>query len=60
MTLTTSYRDDDGTENDLQGESVEALAQQLPEDYSGPRLTVRGETDSIRGWIGGRYDWSAQ
>jgi hypothetical protein len=60
MTLTTNYRDDEGNETDLSADSVEALAAQLPEDYSGPRLTVRDEADSIRGWIGGRADWTAQ
>ena len=58
--MTTNYRDDEGIEHDLSADSVEALAQQLPEDYAGPRLTVRDETDSIRGWIGGQNDWAAQ
>jgi hypothetical protein len=60
MTLTASYRDAEGNDTDLTAESVEALAAQLPEDYSGPRLTVRDEADSIRGWVGGRTDWTAQ
>ena len=60
MNMTTSYRDDEGNETDLSADSVEALAQQLPEDYAGPRLGVFDETDSVRGWIGGRADWAAQ
>ena len=56
----TSYRDTDGTEYDLTGDSVEALAAQLPEDYTGARLTVRDERDQVRGWIRSRTDWRAQ
>lgn len=60
MELTTTYQDEAGNETYLSGESVEEVAAQLPEDYDGPRLTVRDEADFIRGWIAGRGDWKAQ
>jgi hypothetical protein len=58
--MMTHYIDENGTRVDLEGGSVEAIAQQLPEDYSGPRLTVHDEPGFVRGWIGGRNDWRAQ
>jgi len=60
MRLNTSYRDAAGNEIDLSGDSVEEIAQQLPEDYSGPRLTVHDEPGFVRGWIGSQNDWTAQ
>lgn len=60
MILSTSYRDDNGTEYDLKGESVEELAGQLPEDYEGPTIQVHDEPGFVRGWIRSRKDWRAQ
>jgi hypothetical protein len=59
MILSTNYRDSEGNESTLEGESVEALAQQLPEDFRG-NLTVRDEPGFVRGWIHSREDWRAQ
>ena len=59
MQLTTSYCDSEGNEYALEGESVESLAQQLPDDYRG-NLTVRDEPGFVRGWIHSRTDWRAQ
>lgn len=55
--MLASYRDERGEEYLLEGESVAELATQLPEDYDGPRLTVRDEAGFVRGWIGSRSDW---
>jgi len=56
--LNALYRDADGQEWIQFGESVEHLAQQLPEDFSG-NLTVRDEAGFVRGWIHSRLDWRA-
>lgn len=54
------YTDPEGNTHDLSGDDIADLADQLPDDYSGPRLTVRDAAGSVRGWIGSRTDWTAQ
>jgi hypothetical protein len=60
MKLNTLYFDSIGNEEVLEGDSVESIALQLPEAYSGGRLTVRDENGFVRGWVGSRTDWRAK
>jgi hypothetical protein len=58
--LHADYTDADGNAQTLGGDNVDELAAQLPEDYDGGSITVRDTTGSVRGWIRGRNDWTAQ
>jgi len=49
----------DGDEYVLTGDSVEAIAAQLPEDFRGD-LEVYDEPGFVRGWIHARDDWRAK
>jgi hypothetical protein len=57
--LSTSYADENGNQVDLTGESVEEIAAQLPEDFTGD-LVVRDEPGFVRGWVHSRTEWRAQ
>ncbi len=59
MELSANYTDHEGNDQTLTGESVEAIAQQLPEDFSG-NITVRDEPGFVRGWVHSRTEWRAQ
>jgi len=56
--LNTLYKDAEGQEWVATGASVAALAEELPEDFTG-HLTVRDEAGFVRGWIRSRLDWRA-
>lgn len=51
-TYFANYRDADGNLIELEGETVEEIQRQLPDDYDGPRLRVIDEAGFNRGWVG--------
>jgi hypothetical protein len=60
--FTATYADDEGNPVTIEGESHEAMASDLPADFSG-NVTVYDEHGFKRGHIGrllaGSVDWSA-
>lgn len=59
-TMYANYRDELNNLIEIEADSVEALAEQLPEDYAGPSLRVTDEPGFTRGWIRSRTDWQAE
>jgi hypothetical protein len=56
--LRTSYVDSFGNVEELEGESVKEIAEQLPEDYTGDLIVV-DEAGFTRGYVHARNDWRA-
>jgi hypothetical protein len=53
---TISYRDSEGNEHTVEGDSLKELASALVKaGYAGPILTVRDDHGFLRGWVGVRY-----
>ena len=46
-----------GDTETLTGDTVQAIAEQIPEDYAGPSVEVRDEAGFLRGWVSSATDW---
>lgn len=60
MKLHANYTDADGNEHVIQGASVEEIAKQLPQGYTGPTIEVRDEPGFTRGWVQAPCAWTAK
>jgi hypothetical protein len=60
MKLHANYTDAEANEHVLTGDSVEEIAAQLPEGYTGPTIEVRDEPGFTRGWVQSRGAWTAK
>jgi hypothetical protein len=56
--LRTSYVDSFGNVEELEGENIKEIAEQLPEDYTGDLIVV-DEAGFTRGYVHSRNDWRA-
>lgn len=58
-TLFACFHDSLGVYDELEGESLEEMARDVPEDHDGSAIEVRDEAGSLRGWLYGRDNWRA-
>jgi len=59
MTLFTYYITADGERVELEGESLEELAAEVPEDLGNVELPVTDEPGFTRGYLLGHNNWTA-